>query len=395
MYHEFKKFILENKKENNTIPYKKPEKYLSHLEDAMIDHGHEGVNLIANYLDDAHNLLTGHKAKSNYQIKYDSNRSIIFGIDKKTQQFFIASKKSPHDKDYKVSSKEDISKKNGSSSDLVIAFYHLPKILPKDIRPGESYIAEIMHTNKNISVKKGHVNFSPNSITYSAHIDSPHGATAKKSKIGVVVHTKNNADGTSVPIDKKMRSKFINHPDVHNIDPTLAVDPKNYTPENIKEYFKHRDSANKLYKSMSPESFDATMKHSEDLHKYINHEHNNVGEVSIQNFINYFEKYFKDSLGKSKTDKNKKEKTSKHSSNIDSIYNHKIHIEKVLKLHNHLMNAKNILFHAMCKSIPWLHSLNGIPISPEGIVAFGPDGTAIKYVDRTAYSKPNIDNKGK
>jgi hypothetical protein len=394
MYHKFKKFILENKKENNTT-YKKPEKYLSHLEDAIIDYGHEGVNLVANYLDDAHNLLTGHKAKATYQVKYDSDRSIIFGIDKKTQQFFIASKKYPQDKDYQIRNKENIDKNHENNSDLVIAFYHLPKILPKDIRPGESYTAEIMHTNKSISIKKRHVNFNPNSITYSAPIDSPHGATAKKSKIGIVVHTKNNIDGTSGPIDKKTRSKFISHPDVHNINPALEVDLKNYTPENIKEYFKHRNAANILYKSMTPESFDATIEHSQDLHKYINHEHNNTGELTIQNFIDYFENYFKNSLEKSKTDKNKKEKTFKHSSKISSIYNHKMHIEKVLKLHNHLMNAKNVLFHAMCKSIPWLHSLNEIPISPEGIIAFEPDGTAIKYVDRTAYSKSNKINKGK
>ncbi len=59
MYHEFKTFISEEKtsKGNNKTPHKKPEQYLSHLEDAVIDHGHEGVNIIANYLDDAHTLL--------------------------------------------------------------------------------------------------------------------------------------------------------------------------------------------------------------------------------------------------------------------------------------------------------------------------------------------------
>ena len=51
------------------------------------------------------------------------------------------------------------------------------------------------------------------------------------------------------------------------------------------------------------------------------------------------------------------------------------------------MNAKNVLFHAMAKSIPWIHSLNGMPVNPEGIIAFGSDGSAVKFVDRTAYSK--------
>ena len=57
------------------------------------------------------------------------------------------------------------------------------------------------------------------------------------------------------------------------------------------------------------------------------------------------------------------------------------------------MKAKDVLFHAMCKSIPLIHSLEGMPISPEGIIAFSPDGSAVKFVDRTAYSKSNK-NKG-
>src|SRR5271157_339816 len=274
MYHDFKKFIIEVKepKEKSipelTLPHKKPEKYLSHLEDAIIDHGHEGVNLVANYLDDAHSLLTGHKAKADYQVKYDGGQQITFGISPDTQQFFIAAKSAPHEKNDKISySKEDITKnhKGKDGNILAIAFYHLPKILPKNIKPGESYSGDIMHTNNrnsknssgDITTKKGYVNFKPNSITYSAPSDSADGAKAKKSKLGIVIHTKHEQDGSSIPIDKKERKNFIDHPDVHNIDPSLNVDPKNYTPDNMKEFFKHRDAASKLYKSMQPESFDA------------------------------------------------------------------------------------------------------------------------------------------
>ena len=409
MYHDFKNFLLEKKdskekpeekSSNQTLPHKKPEKYLSHLEDAIVNGGHEGVNLVANYLDDAHNLLTGHKAKADYQVKYDGQQ-ITFGIDPETQQFFIATKSAPHEKNDKVShSKEDI-KKNHKGKDgdiLTIAFYHLPKILPKNMKPGESYSGDIMHTSKDITTKNKHIHFKPNSITYSAPSDSPHGAKAKKSKIGIVVHTKHE-NGSSIPIDKKERKKFIDHPDVHNIDPTLEVDPKNYTPDNMKEFFKHRDAASKLYKSMQPESFDASMEHAQDLHKYIhqslsttNNEHKN-GQLSANSFISHIGNSFKDSLESSKTDKNKKEKTSKHSDKATKVHGHSAHIEKSLQLHNHLMKAKDVLFHAMCKSIPWIHSLEGMPISPEGIIAFSPDGSAVKFVDRTAYSKSNK-NKG-
>ena len=162
------------------------------------------------------------------------------------------------------------------------------------------------------------------------------------------------------------------------------------------KYFKHKDAANKLYKSISPDVFDASMEHADDLHKYIHKKHQeseNDKELSAQEFINHIGDSFKNSLNSSKTDKNKKEKTSMHTNKSETIHSHSADIDKTLKLHNHLMQAKNVLFHAMCKSIPWLHSLNEMPVSPEGIVAFSPDGTAVKYVDRTIYKKS--DNKGK
>ena len=229
MLHSFKNFILEDtpeKPNKETFPEKKPEQYLSHLEDAIIDHGHEGVNLVANYLDDAHKLLTGHKAKNSYQVKYDGGSQIMFGIHPETQQFFIASKSSPKDKDYKIShTKEDVKERHGDKSEFTIAFYHLPKILPKDVKPGEFYEGDIMHTSKDIRNKNKHIHFRPNSITYSSPSDSSEGSTAKKSKLGIVIHTKHKQDGTDIPIDKKERSRFIPHPDVHNVDPELKIEP--------------------------------------------------------------------------------------------------------------------------------------------------------------------------
>jgi hypothetical protein len=252
-----------------------------------------------------------------------------------------------------------------------------------------------MHTNNrnsknysgDITTKNNHIHFKPNSITYSAPSDSSHGAKSKKSKLGIVIHTKNNKDGTSIPIDKKERKKFIDHPDVHNIDPSLDVDPKKYTPDNMQEFFKHRDAASKLYKSMQPESFDASMEHAQDLHKYIHSEHQQGNQPSADSFIEHVGNSFKDSLESSKTDKSKKEKTSKHSDKATKVHSHSAYIEKSLQLHDHLMKAKNVLFHVMAKNIPWIHSLEGIPVSPEGIIAFSPDGSAVKFVDRTAYAK--------
>ena len=422
MFHNFKKFIVEEEKQKKPIasvvskekkitdnesnktslpsklPRKKPEKYLSHIEDAIIDHGHEGVKLIADCLDDAHKLLTGHKAKANYQVKYDGGTSIIFGIHPETNQFFIAAKSAPHEKNDKLNySKEDIQNNYDDSKlkqQLVVAFYHLPKILPKNTKAGESYGADIMHTNKDIKIKDKHVYFQPNSIKYSAPSDSSEGAMAKKSKIGVVIHTKHKEDGSSIPIDKKERNRFIPHPDVNNIDPTLNVDPKKYTPDNMKEFYKHRDAASKLYKSMQPESFDAAMEHAPDIHKYIHVEHKNGIEPNIEALIDHLGDEFKNSLNASKTDKNKKEKTSKHTGKLDAVHNHSAHLDKTLQLHTHLMRAKDVLFHVMAKNIPWIHSLNGLPVNPEGIIAFNQDGTAVKYVDRTAYNKqPDVNKK--
>jgi hypothetical protein len=251
-------------------------KHLTHLEDQVIHNGHEGVGIAAQHLDDVHSMLMGKNTKTAVSTKYDGAPSIVFGQHPETGQFFVASK-SAFNKNPKINyTPEDIERNHGHAPGLVeklkSALQHLPKIMPKN---GGVYQGDMMHTKPDIQKSKGMYHFTPNTITYSTPQDSAHGKAVKNSEMGIVVHTqygggKNLGSMSAMPVDAKTRASFVHHPDVHNIDPTIDVNPSNYTPEEQREFLNHKEAARIAYGKMKPEAMEALAGHGISLETHIN-----------------------------------------------------------------------------------------------------------------------------
>jgi Family of unknown function (DUF6267) len=388
---DFKTFLIEQA----AAPEGKPLKHLRHIEDYVIHGGHEGVATADEHLRGMHDMLLGKKSSLHASTKYDGAPSIVFGQHPETGKFFVASK-SAFNKTPKINyTDEDIEKNHGHAPGLVeklkSALHHLPGVMPRE---GGVYQGDLMHTEGDAVSKGGKTSVTPNTLTYSAPSNSPEGRNMKK-KLGVVVHTKYSGKGglgnmSAQPLDTKTRGKFKDHPDVNNIDPTLEVNPSNYTPEEQKAFLNHMDKAKRIYASMKPEAMDAISGHGEQLEAHVNSMIRNGGDPSVQGYIDHLSARHQKDLDKVKTEASKQKKMQAHADLLSHISNNREHFEKALQLHSHLQNAKNVLTNVLAKNSPYEHSVAGEHTGPEGTVVVDKKGNASKFNNRREFNRLNF-----
>lgn len=386
---DFTSFLYE---EAHTMEVQKPLVHLMHPEDAIIDHGHDGVGLAANFLDAGHHMLSGHKSDMNWSVKHDGV-SMIFGRDPYDKQNFIGTK-SIWNKNPKINkTPEDIINNHGNKPELadklLTTLKHVHKIMPEG---GGVFQADWMHDKKSRLLDKTHVHFQPNTIKYSIPKTSAEGATIKNSHVGLAIHTKYTPEGIAMPIDDKDRKKFKSHPDVHNIHTGLKVKSDQYTAGDLQKYLTARDAATKHYQKISPDAFDASLQYAPQIHKYINHEIRREGEPSSRGFMDYLNQVHGVRMDGIKNQKWAKSRIMQHAGDMTHLLGHSHNLDKVFKLHSLLGQAKNALIEPMTRNLPYSHSINGEPTHAEGIVAVAPTGSACKFVHREGFSKANFHN---
>jgi hypothetical protein len=390
---QFTRFVVEAE---HKMKLEQPPVHINHLEDSILHQGHEGVHQAANFLDDAHQMLSEHKASSHYSTKFDGNPPLVFGVHPHTGQFFVSSPKGQSKVNH---THEDIINNHAQNpklaGQLITALSHLHKIMPKNSQPGDIFQGDFMHSPETILNKDGHHHFKPNQLVYSAKEDSPHGQAAKNSKIGIVAHSMFGHDGVAMPIDKKTRSKFVNHPDVHNIDPTFTPESGAYKPEDMNKFLKHRDAATKHYRTMSPDSMDAAMVHAPELIKHINDQIMAGKPYDVNSMMDSMNSSHQTRLGGITNEKWRRQRESDHAAKSVHMLANDKHLDKVLKLHKHLGDAKDVLAESMDKSNPWIHSMNGKITPSEGHVAIAPNGSAVKFVQRKEFAKHDKKSKKK
>lgn len=376
-------------------PEGKPLKHLRHIEDYVIHGGHEGVGVADEHLRGMHDMLLGKNSKLHASTKYDGAPSIVFGQHPQTGQFFVASK-SAFNKNPKINyTDEDIEKNHGHAPGLVTklkeALKHLPGVMPKS---GGVYQGDLMHTTGDAVTKGGKTSVTPNTLTYSAPSNSPEGRNLKKA-LGVVVHTKYAGKGglesmSAQPLDAKTRAQFRQHPDVNNIDPTIEVNPSNYSPEEQQAFLNHMDKAKRIYSSMKPEAMDALQGHGEQMEAHVNNMIRTGGNPSVQGYVDHLTARHMKDLDKVKTEAAKQKRIQAHGELLSHISNNKEHFDKALKMHSHLQDAKNMLTNVLAKNSAYEHSVAGEPTGPEGTVVVDKQGNASKFNNRREFNRLNF-----
>ena len=376
-------------------------RHLTHIEDLPFSQGDEGVEHVANILDDMNTMLSGKqkatfnapKAKSFVAGKFDGAPAIIFGVDPQTKKFFVASK-SAFNKTPKINyTMADIERNHGDvpglANKLRQALLYLPSVAPKK----GVYQGDFMYDKWDIKKDDKSIEWTPNTITYKVKPNSEEGRKAAKAKIGLVVHTKYEGKTLAdlVPTPYVDTESFGENPDVHLMPAKVDMNPENWRTEDRAKFTNELENAKIVYKRMGDDAFDHIGKHEDTLNRYINQTVKGQTKPEVDGYVDFLTKEAEKTAGQFKTAAKKESVRRQYTELIQHAQNQQKTFKSLFAFHAHIQNAKGALMNGLRQNSDYEFAINGKKVGPEGYVVYREGQDAVKLVDRKEFSKMNFE----
>jgi hypothetical protein len=383
----FNEFLTEANADDGKV------KHIHHPEDRPIIDGKKGFEHAMGVLHQASEHIKKGKNDSTMTMKYDGSPAIVFGHDPKTGKFFVASK-SAFNKTPKINyTPEDIERNHGHAPGLVEklkdALKELPKIAPKK----GVFQGDLMFSQKDVVHNpNGSSSFTPNTITYSAHgLESQ---KVKKAKLGVVIHTQYNGPNLhNMKASPEITHKFKAHPDVWNKPATHDTGITNYGPKDEMEFHKHMEAAQKIQTAAGKTMYKDAEQHmggAGHLSTYINQTVRNVAKPTVQGLQQHILDKSQIVQSRLKTAAASHKKQQEANAEVAHIQKHRESYENLLKMHQHIQKAKDVLVRTLNQHPGTLsHHIEGKETHPEGYVVTHKNEPT-KLVNRAEFSRANL-----
>ena len=392
---------------------KTPSIHIEHLEDLIFNSGYVGAQAALNYVESLRAMLAeGTGTTTQLTVKWDGAPAIICGIDPSDSKFFIGTKsvfakgepkrcKNAADIDKWYSAQPELATK------LLSALQHLPKLGIGGVIQGDLMFTEGDVSTVSINDEDCYV-FTPNTITYAVPVDSNLGKRIAKASLGIIFHT--SYEGTSL---ETMKANYgVNVGSLHQTSAVWFDDAtyKDYTgiasltPSENASIQKQIASATATMEKIGQARFDIILNNKDfarSIKPFINQmvrQGEQVGEP-IQ-FLQKFVNYYNDELMKGIEDLTGgiagraaqarlvkiKEKEQWVADNANNLLVILATYKRVIELKHALMRKLQ-----QVDSIGTFQKTNdGYKVTaPEGFVAIGHDGGAIKLVDRLEFTRTN------
>lgn len=393
----FKQFIAEAK---NT--------HMEHAEDIVFIGGTNGLRQAINSLRQLRDILGGHK-KGSVSVKWDGAPAIFAGIDPTDGKFFVA-KKGIFNKNPKVYKSEADVDEDIPNADLAnkmkTAYKYLKPLGIKGVIQGDILFTQDDLKTETIDGEK-FITFHPNTIVYAVPTDSPSGEDVRRSKIGIVWHTRYEGDSF-----ENMSAKFgtsidlPNTKDVWNQDALLkdltdiTLDTKRTEQLNAR-----LSTIGKLFNKLSTK-FLNELADSEAVKLMMIYSNANVRsgvqETNPKRWVAGYEKFVSDrfakEIDKRKTQKGKGAQIAKRDVILNFIQDNMQSLMTVVQIHGLFKEAKDILLPALNRltsTATFVRTKDGFKTTgDEGFVAIDSvSGNAVKIVDRLEFSKNNFSDE--
>ena len=404
--------------------------HLEHVEDLVYNEGYLGAQKALNYMEGLRRMFAqGEGQPVKVTVKWDGAPAIICGTDPIDGKFFVGTKSVFSKNEPKLcKSTKDIKKfygeQEGLASKLTVALKYLSKlgignVLQGDLMftPGDIQTAPLPTSAG--SVEECYI-FTPNTITYAVRINSDLGTRISKAKIGIIFHT--SYQGDSLP---NMQAVF--GASVAGLQPNSAVwfDDATYkdftgraslTPEEDARIANTLTAAATTFRKIKEKDFNriiftgrTTKGGDEEMTEfatYIKPFINNmvrsgtqVGDPTtfLKNFLTFYKSKMEAEMSKLKGGPDSpaaQARIQKIQDKEQFIANNSNILLGILAIYKRIIEAKVMLLQKMqqIENIgTFLKTDDGYKVTaPEGFVAIGHDGGAVKLVDRIEFSKANF-----
>ena len=388
--------------------------HLEHLEDLIFNEGYVGAQKALNYIESLRAMLsegTGHA--SHVTVKWDGAPAIHCGIDPTDGKFFVGTKSVFAKTEPKlVKSRADLNKyyadQPGLAEKLAICLKYLPKLGISGVVKGDLMFTQDDLKQETINGEEC-ITFTPNTITYAVPVTDALAKRMQRAKLGIVFHT--SYTGTEI---SNMEAQFGYS--VAGLTPSNDVwfDDAYYsdytgiaslTPEENAGLKRGLGQSALTLKKIKPDNFNIILKNAE-FAKYIKPFINNMVRGGEQvgepiTFLNQFLTFYK---GKQEAEIAKLKGGPESKAALDRIK--KIEEKEqfiadnsntllgILAMYKKVVELKLIIIKKLqqIESIgTFIKADTGYKVSkPEGFVAIGHDGGAVKLVDRIVFSKENF-----
>lgn len=168
--------------------------HLPHVEDLIYSEGYIGAQKALNYMEGVRRMFAqGEGEPTRISVKWDGAPAIICGTDPADGKFFVGTKSVFSKNEPKLcKSLKDIRKfygeQEGLAKKLAVALKYLSKLGIGNVLQGDLMFTAEDLTTAIIEGQEYYI-FTPNTITYAVPVDSTLGDRIAAAKIGIVFHT--------------------------------------------------------------------------------------------------------------------------------------------------------------------------------------------------------------
>ena len=391
--------------------------HLEHLEDLVFNKGYAGAEEAVNYIDSLrHMLAEGTGTTTKLTVKWDGSPAVICGTDPADGKFFVGTKSVFAKGEPKLcKSNRDIEKFYGGQPELaemlVSALKYLSKLGIGGVIQGDLMFTPGKINTVSVNDEDCYV-FTPNTITYAVPVNSKLGQRVARAKIGIIFHTAYTGDS----IDTMTASFGVN---VASLNPTADVwfDDATYkdytgiaslTPAENAKIEKYLQATANTMQKIGPQRFDIILQDKEfaRMVKPFVNKMVRAGSHAVEptQFIKQFITHYESEMMKGIEDlaggpqgRAAQARLAKIKAKEQWIADNSNNLTGILAVYKRIIELKHMLLHKLqqVEGIGTFQKTNdGYQVtSPEGFVAIGHDGGAVKLVDRLAFSRTNFLSK--
>ena len=386
--------------------------HMTHLEDLVLDQGYDGVVSALKYVDGVREMLAQGGGKQKVTVKWDGAPAIFVGTDPADGKFFVGTK-SVFAKDSKmVKGKADLEKYYAGEAlyDILgYAFTYLKKLPIKGVLQGDLLFSPKRPPEQVEIDGEDYLSFRPNTITYAVATDSDLAKRISAAKMGIVFHTR--YEGASLP---EMTAAF--GADVSDLQGSsdVWVEDAYYTDmtgsatltdtENAEMAMLLTDISRSLQKTdrAAFDKFITEQSLSAMLNQYMNSRIKaGKGVDSAKEFLSGFLEFYKGKMEKEMEKLKGGAGSPAYEKRVANIKEVNQFVKDNMGTLLQMINIYSRLIEVKLKVIAKLNTIEGIGTflktpdgyqvtNPEGYVAIGHEGGAVKFNDRIEFNQANF-----
>ena len=383
--------------------------HLEHIEDIILTSGHAGGQGVIDYFTGILRTLQGDAEQPiNVSVKWDGAPAVVCGINPENNRWFVGTK-SVFAKDAKINyTKQDIARNHGTDDlgqKLLKCLVHLKKLNISGIVQGD-----MMFTQKDITPQpmqgQNYITFKPNTITYAVPADSELAKKMLTAEVGIVFHT--TYTGTSMSdlsaqygVDisgfTQDSSVWFDTATYRNVSGTAT-----FTIDEESNFVAHIEQLKQLLKKV-PANLSAMLGSNKDFLPFFMMFINDKikqGELptNVNQYLNDFSKFYQGRMKQQsaglKAQKAIQLRQQKMKDMPVFLKQMQSPLAAMMAFYKKTIELKNIALSKMNKATAigsFEQTENGLVVTdPEGFVAVGHAGDAVKLVDRLNFSRKNL-----